>query len=214
MIKIVIVEDHTLFREGVKSLLELLKDFEVVAEFANGKEFIDKLHVLDADVVLLDIEMPIMNGLEAAYICSIQKPQFKIIALSMHSDHHYYCEMIRNGVSGFVIKDATSIELEKAIRDVHLGMGFFSPDLLQKAIIKIPEVEQRKKQLEKLQLTEREQEVLDEICKGMSTAQICETLFLSPKTVESHKSRLFVKTNTKNTANLIIFAVKNGLIEI
>lgn len=214
MIKITIVEDHTLFREGVKSLLGLINDFKVIAEFCNGKEFCDKLHELDADIALLDIDMPVMNGIEAASICSIKKPQLKLIALSMLNDQHHYYEMIRNGISGFVLKDATANELEKAIRDVYQGLGFFSPDLLQKAIISIPEVEKRKKQIEKLQLTDRESEILQAVCKGLKTSEICEILFLSPKTIESHKSKLFAKTNTKNTANLIIYAVKNGLIEI
>ena len=214
MIKIAIVEDHTLFREGLRILLGTIKDFKVVAEFPNGKEFCDSLHDLDADVVLLDVEMPVMNGIEAASISSIKKPQMKLIALSMLSEQQYYYEMIRNGVSGFVLKDATATELEKAIRDVHQGMGFFSPNLLQKAIISIPELEQRKKHVQKLQLSEREQEVLKVICKGFTNKEICEKLFLSPKTIESHKSKLFAKTSTKNTASLIIFAVKNGLIEI
>jgi DNA-binding NarL/FixJ family response regulator len=214
MIRIVIVEDHTLFREGIKSLLEKSNDFLVAGEFCNGQEFCDNLHTLQADVALLDIEMPLMSGLEAARVSSVKKPGLRLIALSMYGDQHYYYEMIRAGISGFVLKEASSTELEKAIRDVHEGMGFFSPELLQKAFAHSPVVESRRKKLEELQLTEREFEVLQLICKGLTNTEISERLFLSPKTIESHKSKLFLKTSTRNTASLAIFAIKNDLIEI
>lgn len=214
MIKIVIVEDHTLFREGIKSLLSKIDDFSIVGEFSNGKEFIDSIFSLDTEIVLMDIEMPFMNGIEASRQAKIKRPELEIIALSMYSNQKYYYEMIKSGVSGFVLKEATTTELEKAIRDVKSGSGFFSPKLLRQAVINISEIESKKNKIEKLQLTEREIEILDLICKGMSNNEISEKLFLSPKTVESHKSKLLRKTDTKNTAGLIIYAIKNELIEI
>jgi DNA-binding NarL/FixJ family response regulator len=214
MIRIAIAEDHTLFREGLKSLLLKVDDFKIIAEFANGKEFCDNLHELDAHIVLMDIEMPVMGGIEAARNSNIKRPEMQIIALSMYSDQKYYYEMIKAGISGFVLKEASTTELEKAIRDVNNGLGFFSPKLLQKAIINMPELETKKRKREKLHLTERELEILDLICKGLSNIEMSEKLFLSPKTIESHKSKLFQKTETKNSAGLIIFAIKNELIEI
>ncbi|NJK87004.1 MAG: response regulator transcription factor [Bacteroidales bacterium] len=179
MIRIVIVEDHTLFREGIKSLLLRFDDFKVVAEFADGKTFCDALFDLDSDIVLMDIDMPVMSGIEASKTANIRKPEIKIIALSMYSDHSYYYEMIKAGVSGFVLKEATTTELEKAIRDVHAGMGFFSPELLQKAIVHIPGLENKKRKLDRLQLTNREAEVLDLICKGFSNQEFHKTIFES-----------------------------------
>jgi DNA-binding NarL/FixJ family response regulator len=165
-------------------------------------------------VVLMDIEMPIMNGIDAAMEAKIKKPQIKIIALSMYSDQKYYYEMIKSGVSGFVLKEASTTELEKAIRDVNAGMGFFSPKLLQQVIIHIPELEHKQRVINDLQLSEREIDVLKLICKGLTNQEISDKLYLSPKTVESHKSKLMKKTTTRNTASLIIFAIKNELIEI
>ena len=214
MIKIVIVEDHTLFREGLKSLLAHIPDFEIVAEYANGKDFCDQLTEIDAQIVLMDIEMPVMGGIEASGIVNIKRPELQIIALSMYGDQCYYYEMIRVGISGFVLKGATTTELEKAIRDVNSGLGFFSPTLLHSAIVNSNKLDSKKNRFEKLQLTDREIQVLDLICKGMTNAEISEKLFLSPKTVESHKSKLFQKTDTRNTAGLVIYAIKNELIEI
>jgi DNA-binding NarL/FixJ family response regulator len=214
MIKIAIVEDHRLFREGLKSLFSDFKDIKVLAEFNNGKDYIDDIFNLHVDVVLMDIEMPVMNGIEATRISKIKKPEIQVIALSMFSDQKYYYEMIKSGISGFVLKEASPEELEKAIRDVHNGLGFFSPKLLQQAIINIPEIEKKKKLIDKLHLTDREIEIIDLICQGFNNNKIAEKLFLSPKTIESHKTNLLSKTGTKNSAELIIFAIKNELIEI
>ncbi len=214
MINIAIVEDHRLFREGLKSLFSDIKDFEVLAEYSNGKDYIDSIFNLQVDVVLMDIEMPVMNGIEATRLSKIKKPEIQVIALSMFSDKKYYYEMIKSGISGFVLKEASPEELEKAIRDVHNGLGFFSPKLLQQAIINIPEMEKKRKFIDKLQLTERELEIIELVCQGYNNNKIADKLFLSPKTVESHKTHLLSKTGTKNSAELIIFAIKNELIEI
>lgn len=214
MIPIIIVEDHTLFREGIKSLLCKITDFKIIAEYNNGKDLCDDLTKISTGIILMDIEMPVMGGIEASKIVNIKRPDLKIIALSMYADQRYYYEMIKAGISGFVLKEATTIELEKAIRDVHDGLGFFSPKLLQKAICNITELENKKKKIEKLNLTDREFEILELICKGLSNNEISEKLFLSPKTIESHKSKLFQKTETKNTASLVIYAIKNEIIEI
>ena len=214
MINIAIVEDHRLFREGLKSLFSDIKDFEVLAEYGNGKDYIDNIFNLKVDVVIMDIEMPVMNGIEATRLSKIKKPEIQIIALSMFCDQKYYYEMIKSGISGFVLKEASPEELEKAIRDVHIGLGFFSPKLLQQAIISIPEMEKKRKFIDKLQLTERELEIIELVCQGYNNNKIADKLFLSPKTVESHKTHLLSKTGTKNSAELIIFAIKNELIEI
>lgn len=214
MINIIIVEDHTLFRKGLRSLLDKIDDFKIVAEFTNGSEYIENLFQIEPDIVLMDIEMPKLDGIEATMLSNIKRPDIRIIALSMYSDQKYYYEMIKAGISGFVLKEASPEELEKAIRDVYNGMGFFSPKLLQEVIANIPEFEKRKYNSTKHQLTERELEILDLMCKGFTSSEISEKLFLSPRTVESHKTKMMRKTNTRNTPALIIFAIKNDLIEI
>lgn len=214
MINIAIVEDHTLFREGLKSLLSNNNQYTVVAEYPNGKAFIDNLFDIEADLVLIDINMPVMNGIEATTEAKIKKPELKFIALSMYSDQKYYYEMIKAGASGFVLKEATTDELDKAIQDVMNNECFFSAKLLQQVILHIPEMEVKQKIINKLEITERELEVLSLICKGMTNNEISEQLFLSPKTVETHKTRLLKKTTTKNSTSLILFALKNKIIEI
>jgi DNA-binding NarL/FixJ family response regulator len=214
MIRIAIVEDHTLFREGLKSLLGNNDDIKIVAEFSNGKAFIDSLFKIEVDLVLIDIEMPVMNGIEACYEAKLKMPDLKFIALSMYSDQKYYYEMIKAGVSGFVLKEATTEELEKAISDVMNNESFFSPKLLQQVILHIPEIESKQKLLQKLDITERELDVLKMLCKGLTNNEISDQLFLSPKTVETHKTRLLKKTNTKNSTSLIVFALKNKLVEL
>jgi DNA-binding NarL/FixJ family response regulator len=214
MINIAIVEDHTLFREGVKTLLQKISDFKVIAEYANGKEFVDSLDNHEPDIVLMDIEMPVMNGLDATKLAFAKKPEIKIIVLSMYSDKQYYYEMILAGVAGFIIKDASVNQLEKAIREVNSGMSFFSPELIHKAMVLSNEVNNKQKKINDLQLTSREIEVLDLICEGLSNNEISERLFLSPKTIESHKNKLMQKTECKNTSSLIIYAIKNQLVKL
>lgn len=214
MIKIAIVEDHTLFREGLKSLLEHNSDYKVVAEFSNGKEFINSLFKIDIDLVLIDIEMPLMNGIEATLEAKMKIPKLRFIALSMYSDQKYYYEMIKAGASGFVLKEATTDELDKAIQDVMSDQSYFSPKLLQQVVLHIPEMEGKQKMIQKLNITDREFDVLNLICQGLTNNEISDKLFLSPKTIETHKTRLLKKTSTKNSTSLIIFALKNKLIDL
>jgi len=132
----------------------------------------------------------------------------------MYNDRKYYYEMIKAGISGFVLKEASTTELEKAIRDVSAGLGFFSPDLLRRAILGGGEPEKKPGAADLILLSGREREVLNLICRGLSNNEISEKLFLSPKTVESHRSKLFQKTNTRNAASLVIYSIKNELIDI
>lgn len=214
MIKITIVEDHTLFREGIKSLLGKVKDFRIAGEFSDGKKFTDALLTLDTDIVLMDINMPYMNGLDATQTVMLKRPEIKVLVLSMYDDTQYYYKMIRAGAAGFVLKDASPDELETAIRNVHKGLGFFSPSLLRQAVLTAGDPTHEKKRSDRSPLSEREEEVLSLICQGLSNNEVSEKLFISHKTVETHKTNLLKKTATKNTAGLIIYAIKHKLIQI
>jgi DNA-binding NarL/FixJ family response regulator len=213
-IKILIVDDHDMFREGVKYILSKVPEFFVVENASNGIDYLEKLKTVKPDVVLMDIDMPLMNGFEATRKSLDSYPDLKIIILSMHGDQGHYMRMIELGVKGFVLKDAGIGQLKDAIIEVHQGRNYFSQELLMNIILRresSPSGEQLRRQLE---ISERELEVLQYICKALTNNQIAEKLFISPKTVEGHKAKLMEKTNTSNAVALVLFAIKNHLVEI
>ena len=210
---IIIVDDHLIFRQGLKSIITLENIANVIGEASNGIEFIELLSDLKPDLVLTDIDMPRMNGLDATEKALEILPELKIIAFSMFSDEEYYYKMIDRGVKGFILKTSGINELETAIQNVMLGDTYFSNELLRKIINNFGRTNITK-QTALENLTERETEILQLICLGLSTDQIAEKLFISPKTVKSHKSNLLEKTVCKNTPALILFAIKNKIVEI
>jgi len=210
---IIIVDDHLIFRQGLKSIITLENIANVIGEASNGIEFIELLSDLKPDLVLMDIDMPRMNGLDATEKALEILPELKIIAFSMFSDEEYYYKMIDRGVKGFILKTSGINELETAIQNVMLGDTYFSNELLRKIINNFGRTNITK-QTALENLTERETEILQLICLGLSTDQIAEKLFISPKTVKSHKSNLLEKTVCKNTPALILFAIKNKIVEI
>ncbi len=215
-LKIVLVEDLDLIREGITLLISQIKDFEIVNIFKNGQEFVDHLDKLDCDIVITDIDMPVLDGISAAKIATSRRPEIKIIALSMYNDTKYYYELITAGAKGFVLKQSSVEELEKAIRLVNEGKSFFSEQLLYNVIVNMQNIEQTliKEKTELLKLTEKEIELLQLICKGLSNKELAEQMFLSVKTIESNKAKLMRKTGAKNNAALIIWAIKNKVVDI
>jgi len=210
---IIIVDDHLIFRQGLKSIITLENIANVIGEASNGLELIALLSDLKPDLVLMDIDMPHMNGLEATEKAIEIMPDLKIIAFSMFSDEEYYYKMIDRGVKGFILKTSGINELENAIHNVMMGDSYFSNELLRKIINNFGRPNTTK-QTALENLTDREIEVLQQICLGLSTEEIAEKLFISPKTVKSHKSNLLEKTVCKNTPSLILFAIKNKIVEI
>jgi len=210
---IVIVDDHLIFRQGLKSIITLENIANIVGEASNGVELLKLLAHLKPDLVLMDIDMPHMNGLEATEKAMELMPDLKIIAFSMFSDEEYYYKMIDRGVKGFILKTSGINELETAIQNVMSGDSYFSNELLRKIINNFGHSNTAKPLLHE-NLTEREVEILQQICLGLSTEEIADKLFISPKTVKSHKSNLLEKTVCKNTPALILFAIKNKLVEI
>ena len=215
-LKIVLVEDLDLIREGITLLISQIKDFEIVNIFKNGQEFVDHLDKLDCDIVITDIDMPVLDGISAAKIATSRRPEIKIIALSMYNDTKYYYELITAGAKGFVLKQSSVEELEKAVRLVNEGKSFFSEQLLYNVIVNMQNIEQTliKEKTELLKLTEKEIELLQLICKGLSNKELAEQMFLSVKTIESNKAKLMRKTGAKNNAALIIWAIKNKVVDI
>lgn len=210
--KIVIVDDHKMFREGIRFAFTNSKEFEIVDEASDGKEFLEKIDTYDdVEVVLMDISMPEINGIEATKKAMEVNPELKIIALSMFGDEEYYYKMIHAGVQGFVLKEAGSKELEHAITEIIDGGNFFSQKLLKNIIISKEEKEKKKNEFD---ISDREMEVLELTCRGYSNKEIADKLFLSTRTIESHKSSLYAKTGVNNTVNLVMYAIKNDIVNI
>lgn len=218
MIKIIIVDDHALFREGIRVLIDTENIGEVIGEAENGKMFLDLLEVHKPDLVMMDIEMPLMGGLEAIQKARLIQPEIKILVLTMLSDKENYHDMINAGAMGYMLKSSDKNEFVKAVNAVMNGELYFSNELIRQIIMdmELPDSNHNcEKQLAvEVNLTAREQEVLFHFCQGLTVSEIAGKLFLSPKTVEAHRSALIKKTNTKNTINLILHAIRNKMVEI
>ncbi len=209
-IKIILVDDHTLFRNGLKNLLNGIPGFHVIAEAANGKEFLNLLNDLSPDIVLLDIAMPVMDGVEAATLALESYPDLLIITLSMFADEAYYKQMVEAGVRGFILKDSEISEVETAIRKVNDGKTYFSQELLQALLSGLYD----DPGIDRYDLSDREIEVIEQVCLGKSNLEIAEDMCISKRTVEKHRANIMEKTHCRNTASLVIFAVKNKIVSV
>ena len=214
-IKVLIVDDHTLVRDGIRALLTLVADIEVVGEASNGKEALEKIKELVPNVVLMDLAMPVMGGLEATRRICKDFPGTKVIALTQYDDSDYVIPVIEAGARGFVTKMAAFSELASAIQAAYRGDSFLSPTaaaaLVEECQQKVTtEGEQDPYQL----LTDREREVLKLVVEGHTAREIAETLIVSPKTVEWYKTSLMHKLNIHNKTDLIKFAIRKRVITL
>lgn len=211
-IKVFLVDDHKLFLNGLKLLLSSMPGFTVVGEASDGREFLEVYKAAHPDVVLMDIAMPEMDGIQASRIALENDPNLKIVTLSMYGDQEYYTRMLECGVRGFLLKDSDIQEVKMAIQSVADGGNYFSHELLRNLILakKDKEVETYDEE----HLSEREMEVLIEICQGLSNNEIADKLFISKRTVEKHRANILLKSGCKNTASLVVYAIKNHLVEI
>jgi len=209
--RIIIVDDHHLFRNGLRLLIETFPDFEITGEASNGREFLEIIRRTPADVVLMDINMPETDGVEATRAVMKIRPDINVIALSMYGEEDYYYRMTEAGAKGFLLKDSDISEVREAILTVQKGGSYFSQELLHNVIQKI---KHRESETKVANLSKREKEILLKICEGLSNQEIAEALFISKRTVDKHRANLLDKTNARNTASLILYAIKNKLIEI
>lgn len=212
--KVIIVDDHDMFRDGIKSMLILDEIADVIAEASNGKQFLELLNDYIPDVVLMDIDMPIMNGIEATQKAIEKYPELKVLVLTMFGEEKYYVEMIDAGAKGFVLKSSNKSELIKAIVDVSNGQSYFSNELLSKIIARIGKHKTSKDEKKAISFSNREIEIIQLMCTGISTNEIADKICLSKKTVENYRVKLLQKTGCKNSVSLIVYAIKNGIIEI
>jgi len=208
-IKIAIIDDHDLFREGIKLVLSQIEGFEVVFDASNGNIFIEFLHHSFPDVVLMDINMPVIDGIETTRKALELHPEMNVIALTMFSDTTHYTQMINAGIKGFILKKSNKFELQQAINTVYSGGNYFSQEILQKIAFQSVHFASGPDRL-----TRRELDVLSFVCKGFTSQEISERLFISIKTVEVHRTNIFRKSNVRNIAELISWAIKNNYFSI
>ena len=211
-LRIYIVDDHKLFREGLST-----QDFvHHIYEASNGRDFIENLSFVDCDLVLMDIEMPEMNGIEATEQALRIRPDLKVIVLSMYGDEQYYYKMVDVGVKGFVLKNSGIEKVIAAIRAVAAGENYFSEELLVNILNNMRDGGQHKPEPETPdnEISERELEILYHVCLGLSNQEIADKLFISKRTVDKHRANLLSKTGCRNTAALVMYAIKNKMINI
>jgi len=211
--RIVIAEDHTILREGLRSLLSTHSEFEVVGEAKDGHEAIHQSEKLKPDLILTDLSMPRMNGMEAVREIKKRTPDTKIIVLTVHKNEEYILATLRAGADGYVIKDSTHSELVMAIKSVLSGKSFLSPEISEKVIEGYLEGRKSLKTLTPWEtLTQREREILKLIAEGFKNKEIADELCISVKTVEKHRANLMEKLDLHNASVLTAFAMDKGLI--
>ncbi len=211
-VRVLLVDDHAILREGLRALLSIQPDIEVIGEAKNGEEAIQKVESLEPDIVLMDIAMPGINGLEATQLICQQFPKSRVIILSQHEDRQYVVPLLQAGASGYILKRAIGDDLYSAIRKVSLGETYLDPSLNTMIVEEIRQPLSSHPSLPD-PLTQRELEVLKYIVHGSSNSQIAVKLSLSTKTVEWHRSNLMNKLDTHNVADLVRYALVHGLID-
>jgi two-component system response regulator NreC len=202
-IRLLLADDHTIVREGLRALLRHFDDIDVVGEARDGAEAVARVSELRPDVVVMDIAMPGMNGIEATRLLHSQFPATKVLILTQYSDKHYVLSMMKAGACGYVLKDAQRDDLIRAIRAAARGEVFLQPSVSSDVVQTIHE--------DATPLTQREKEILQRIVKGETNVQIAETLSLSVKTVDWHRTNLMRKLNVHNLAELVRYAYEHGL---
>lgn len=211
-IRILLAEDHTIVRQGIAALLKTQSDMEVVGEAANGLEAIDLAGTLNPDLILMDIGMRHLNGLEATREIKKLFPSIKILVLTMHDNEEWIFQILRAGASGYLIKDSAMTDLASALRAIHQGDSYLSPSISKKVIheyIRKAELGEKKNMEDLLSL--REKEILQLIAEGNSVPQISALLCISKKTVEAHKTHIMEKLNIHDKVGLIKYAIRTGI---
>ncbi|MCF6237355.1 MAG: response regulator transcription factor [Candidatus Marinimicrobia bacterium] len=208
-VNIILADDHTLFREGLLSILNSELEFNVIAQADNGREVVKLARKMDVDVIVMDIAMPELNGIEATRQVLHDNPKLKVVALSMHSDRHFVTGMLKAGAKGYLLKDCAGSELIKAVREVLLDRYYISKEIsntvLNDYVGKLVE------EVKTSELSSREREVLQLIAEGKPTQEIATILFISVKTVEAHRAKIKTKLRLNSIPELTKYAIREGL---
>lgn len=213
-IRVLLVDDHTLLRQGLRNMLELNKNIVVVGEASEGDEAVRKTKELMPEVVLMDITLPGMNGIQATQMIKENHPEVNVIILTMHVDEGHAFEAIEAGASGYLVKSATHDELVNAIQVVHKGEALIHPAITKRIMEEFIHLTRGKvKETQNFGLTEREMEVLEHLCQGASNKEIAEKLFISLKTVKSHLRSIFKKLHVSDRTQAVAHALREGMIK-
>ena len=210
MIRVLLVDDHRMVIEGLKAQLAKLENIEIVGEAYDGKEGIRKTKELNPDIVIMDISMPVMNGLEATAILHEEAPDSKVLVLTMHDEEEYILQIIRSGARGYVIKESSFEELIEAIETVHQGRSFFSPSISEYLLSGFI----RQVQDESTELTPRELDVLALVADGYTNKEVAKHLHISIRTAESHRNQIMQKLDIHTLPGLTKYAISKGIIEL
>lgn len=208
--RIILVDDHSLFRNGLRGLLERRAQCRVVAEAASGEEFLALADDVEADVVFMDFAMPGLDGAQTTERALARHPELRIITLSMFGEESYYSRMVEAGARGFLLKDSDIGDVMEAIETVMAGGSYFSPQLLSSLTGRMRTRDDAADE----PLSSREREILVAVCRGLSNQEIADELFISKRTVDKHRANILEKTGCKNTASLVVYAIRNRIVEI
>lgn len=213
-IKIAIADDYKIYRDGLKVGLSADDNLQVVMEADNGEELMKGLETNSPNVILMDLKMPIMDGMEATIAVRKKYPQIKVLVVTMYDDDKFIIHLMENGANGYLLKNAEPDEIRKSIYAVHEN-GYYFNDVVNKALLKKLVLKNNLKPSfnQNIELTEREMEVLKLICQEKTAAEIAKEIFLSPRSVEGIRQRLIEKVGVRNTAGLVMFAVKNNMVD-
>ncbi len=208
-IRVIVVDDHEIFRNGLKMVIGKIDFAMVVGEASNGEEFLQLIRKTPADIVLMDVEMPILNGIEATRQALIEFPRLKIIALTMFAEDQYIQSMLDEGAKGFLIKNIKKDALGNALMTVNGGGNYYSEELFRFFTKQV--VKDEKTEID-IKFTKREKEILQLLSEGLSNKEIADILFVSERTVIGHKSNMLSKTGCKSTVSLLSFAIKHKIV--
>lgn len=213
-IRILLADDHTIVRQGLAHLLQAQPDLEVVGEASNGRMALEKALELRPDIIILDIAMPLLNGIEAAKRIRKDSPKTKILILSMYSHEHYIHELLETGISGYLLKDSTGRDIISAIHAAMRDETFLSPSISKKVVETYLSPRRTLAREERYkQLSNREREVFQLVAEGHSTRQIANSLYVSVSTVKSHKAKIMEKLGIDNPIKLVHYAIQLGLVD-
>lgn len=211
-IKILLVDDHEIVRDGLKSVISSETGLKVIGEASNGDEAIEKCSELEPDLIIMDINMPEKNGIQAATEIKKLNPNIRILALTMSDNELHIKRMIQAGASGYILKDSGVSEFRKAIRELMADRHYFSNEAAQSVLLELIQHRGKSKPSENYSITKRELDVLKLIVNEHTNQEIAEKLFISVRTVDAHRRNLLEKTGAKNTAGLVRYALENGLV--
>jgi DNA-binding NarL/FixJ family response regulator len=212
-LRILLADDHTVVRQGLRKILEARPQWEVVAEAADGREAVKQAEEVKPDVAIIDVAMPLLNGIEAVRQIARKVPSTRVLVLSMHNDEAYVTQMLRAGAAGYLLKDSADVDLLQAVDAVAAGKSFFSPAIARViADDYVRQLADRGASDRFELLSEREREIFQLIAEGKTNKEIAALLFLSPSTVDTHRSRIMEKLDVHSAAEIVLYAVRKGVI--